>query len=97
MGPANVFAIAIGAERGKRAALIAVAGMTSATLVWFGVAALGLGAAVLAFPQVFHLIAYAGAGYVAWLGPGQREGRAWGRFARQGAVRPELACPTTPR
>lgn len=67
-GPANVFAIAIGAERGKRAALIAVAGMNSATLVWFAVAALGLGAAVLAFPQVFHLIAYAGAAYVAWLG-----------------------------
>ena len=67
-GPANVFAIAIGAERGKRAALIAVAGMNSATLVWFGVAALGLGAAALAFPQAFHLIAYAGAAYVAWLG-----------------------------
>ena len=67
-GPANVFAIAIGAERGRRAALTAVAGMNSATLVWFAVAALGLGAAVLAFPQVFHLIAYAGAAYVAWLG-----------------------------
>ena len=67
-GPANLFAIAIGAERGKRAALVAVAGMNSATLVWFGVAALGLGAAVLAFPRVFHLIAYAGAAYMAWLG-----------------------------
>src|SRR3990167_5278399 len=67
-GPANVFAIAIGAERGRWAALTAVAGMNCATLVWFAVAALGLGAAVLAFPQVFHLIAYAGAAYVAWLG-----------------------------
>ena len=67
-GPANVFAIALGAARGRRAALVAVVGMNCATLVWFGLAALGLGAAVLAFPQVFHLIAYAGAAYVAWLG-----------------------------
>ena len=67
-GPANVFAIATGAEKGKAAALIGVAGMNSASLVWFAAAALGLGALILAFPQVFHLIAYAGAAYVAWLG-----------------------------
>lgn len=67
-GPANVFAVATGAQRGKRAALAAVAGMNSATLVWFGAAALGLGALVAAFPQAFRLIAVAGAAYVAWLG-----------------------------
>lgn len=67
-GPANVFAIATGAEKGKAAALVGVAGMNTASLVWFAAAALGLGALILAFPQVFHLIAYAGAAYVAWLG-----------------------------
>ena len=67
-GPANLFAIATGAQRGKTAALVGVVGMNSATLVWFGAAALGLGALVLAFPQVFHLLAYAGAAYIAWLG-----------------------------
>ena len=67
-GPANLFAIATGAQRGKAAALIGVVGMNSATLVWFGAAALGLGALILAFPQVFHLLAYAGAAYIAWLG-----------------------------
>ncbi len=67
-GPANVFAIANGAHRGRAAALAAVAGMNAATLVWFGAAALGLGALVSAFPQAFHLIAVAGAVYVAWLG-----------------------------
>ena len=67
-GPANLFAIATGMERGKRAVLIAVAGMNVATLVWFGAAALGLGALVTAFPQAFRLIAVAGALYVAWLG-----------------------------
>jgi threonine/homoserine/homoserine lactone efflux protein len=42
--------------------------MNAATLVWFGAAALGLGALVVAFPQAFRLIALAGAAYVVWLG-----------------------------
>ena len=67
-GPANVFAIATGAERGRLAVAAAVTGMNCATLVWFGAAALGLGALVLAFPEAFHLVAYAGAAYVSWLG-----------------------------
>ena len=67
-GPANVFAIANGIQRGKTAALLAVIGMNIATLTWFGAAALGLGALVKAFPAVFKLIAIGGALYVAWLG-----------------------------
>ncbi len=67
-GPANVFAVATGVEKGRKAALAAVVGMNCATLVWFGAAALGLGALVTAFPQVFKLIAIGGAVYVAWLG-----------------------------
>lgn len=67
-GPANLFAIATGAQKGKGAALVGVAGMNSATLVWFAAAALGLGALILAAPQVFHILAYAGAAYIAWLG-----------------------------
>ena len=67
-GPANLFAIATGMERGRRAAALAVAGMNLATLVWFGAAALGLGALVTAFPEAFRWIAVAGALYVGWLG-----------------------------
>jgi threonine/homoserine/homoserine lactone efflux protein len=67
-GPANVFQVATGVERGKAAALQSVVGMNVATLVWFGAAALGLGALVAAFPQVFKLVAIGGALYVAWLG-----------------------------
>ena len=67
-GPANLFAIATGMRAGPRAALLGVAGMNLATLVWFGAAALGLGALVTAFPAQFHLIAIAGGLYVAWLG-----------------------------
>lgn len=67
-GPANLFSIANGAHRGKAGVLLGVVGMNAATLVWFGAAALGLGALVAAFPQVFRLISVAGALYVAWLG-----------------------------
>lgn len=67
-GPANLFAIATGIERGRRAVLIAVLGMNTATLVWFAAAALGLGALVAAFPQVFRVVAILGALYVGWLG-----------------------------
>lgn len=67
-GPANLFAIATGMRAGARAALLGVAGMNVATLVWFGAAALGLGALVTAFPAQFRFIAIAGGVYVAWLG-----------------------------
>jgi threonine/homoserine/homoserine lactone efflux protein len=67
-GPANLFAVATGMEKGRASALIGVVGMNAATLVWFGAAALGLGALVAAFPQIFRIIAVLGALYVAWLG-----------------------------
>ena len=67
-GPANLFAIATGMERGKRAALLGVLGMNAATLVWFACSALGLGALILTFPKAFHVLALAGAAYLVWLG-----------------------------
>ena len=67
-GPANLFSIANGMARRKRAVVVGVLGMSLATLVWFTAAALGLGALVLAFPGAFRLIAVGGAPYVAWLG-----------------------------
>lgn len=67
-GPANIFAVATGAQKGKAVALAGVIGMNSATLVWFAAAALGLGALVAAFPALFRIVAVAGGLYVAWLG-----------------------------
>jgi threonine/homoserine/homoserine lactone efflux protein len=55
-------------HRGRAAVIRGVAGMSCATLVWFIGAALGLSALIAAFPQVFHVLALAGAAYVAWLG-----------------------------
>ena len=67
-GPANLFSIANGVARGKAGAMLGVMGMNAATLVWFGAAALGLGALVTAFPEAFRIISIVGALYVAWLG-----------------------------
>lgn len=82
-GPANLFAVATGVAKGRAAALAGMVGMNTATLVWFGAAALGLGALVKAFPEAFRLIAIGGALYVAWLGL-----RAW-RGAFRTAQEPE--------
>ncbi len=67
-GPANVFAVATGMQKGRASALVGVMGMNAATLVWFSAAALGLGALVKAFPEAFRVLAVGGALYVAWLG-----------------------------
>lgn len=67
-GPANIFAVATGVSKGRAAAMAGIVGMNAATLVWFGAAALGLGALVLAFPAAVQAIAIAGALYLAWLG-----------------------------
>ncbi|MDI1280273.1 LysE family translocator [Brevundimonas sp.] len=67
-GPANLFSVANGVKRGPAGALAGVLGMNAATLVWFGAAALGLGALVTAFPAVFRIVSIGGALYVAWLG-----------------------------
>ena len=67
-GPANLFAIATGMQKGKGAALLGVVGMNSATLTWFVAAALGLATLVVAFPKAFHLLTLVGAAYLVWLG-----------------------------
>jgi threonine/homoserine/homoserine lactone efflux protein len=67
-GPANLFSVANGMQKGRRAVLEGVVGMNSATLVWFAAAALGLGALITAFPWLFKAMTLLGAAYVAWLG-----------------------------
>jgi threonine/homoserine/homoserine lactone efflux protein len=66
-GPSNLFAIANGMSRGKRAVLVGVAGMNTATLIWYAAAALGLGALALAFPQAVKVLIVIGALYLVWL------------------------------
>jgi threonine/homoserine/homoserine lactone efflux protein len=66
-GPSNLFAIANGMSRGRKAVLLGVAGMNTATLIWYVAAALGLGALALAFPQAVKALIVLGALYLVWL------------------------------
>ena len=66
-GPSNLFAIANGMSRGRKAVLLGVAGMNTATLIWYVAAALGLGALALAFPQAVKVLIVLGALYLVWL------------------------------
>jgi threonine/homoserine/homoserine lactone efflux protein len=66
-GPSNLFAIANGMSRGRKAVLLGVAGMNTATLIWYVAAALGLGALALAFPQAVKALIVLGAVYLIWL------------------------------
>ena len=66
-GPSNLFAIANGMSRGKKAVLLGVAGMNTATLIWYLAAALGLGALALAFPHAVKVLIVLGALYLVWL------------------------------
>ena len=66
-GPSNLFAIANGMSRGERAVIVGVAGMNTATLIWYVAAALGLGALALAFPQAVKTLIVVGAVYLVWL------------------------------
>ena len=81
-GPSNLFAIANGMSRGKRAVLLGVAGMNTATLIWYAAAALGLGALALAFPQAVKALIVLGAAYLVWLAYKAVRGG----FAKEGAL-----------
>ncbi len=81
-GPSNLFAVANGMSRGRRAVLLGVVGMNGATLLWYLAAALGLGALAKAYPQAVRVVVAAGALYLIWLAVGAlRAG-----FGRAGAI-----------
>ncbi|MCT1479098.1 LysE family translocator [Microbacterium sp. p3-SID336] len=66
-GPGNAFFAAIGASRGLRAAIPALAGYHVATFVITCSIGLGMGATVLRHPAVAKALAAIGAVYVLWL------------------------------
>ena len=66
-GPANVFQIALGAQRGPAAALASAVGMNLATLLWYGAAGLGLGVLAQRFPAIFPILTLIGVAYLVGL------------------------------
>ncbi|HEX8233623.1 MAG TPA: LysE family translocator [Caulobacteraceae bacterium] len=70
-GPAILFALAAGVAHGRKAVLLATAGMISGNLVWFAAAALGLAAVAKSHPGAFQWLRWLGVGYLLWLAVGK--------------------------
>jgi len=67
-GPNNLLSITIGAHHGLRPALLAAAGRLVAFALMIGVAAVGMGALLMASQMAFTVVKVLGAAYLIWLG-----------------------------
>jgi len=66
-GPDNIFVITTGIARGRKAAIITALGMVSGVSVHTCAAAAGISAIFYSSALAFHLVKYAGAGYLLFL------------------------------
>ena len=67
-GPTVTVIIANSLKHGSRAGLLNVLGTQIGVIIWLGIAALGLGAAIHVMGVWFDLLRYGGATYLVWLG-----------------------------
>ncbi len=67
-GPTVTVIIATSLRHGSRAGLMNVLGTQAGVLIWLGIAALGLGAALKVMGVWFDALRWAGAAYLIWLG-----------------------------
>src|SRR5262245_31219270 len=67
-GPAVLYVVVQGAERGRRVGLASVAGIHLGTLVHVAAATVGLSALIVASALAFSTVKYAGAAYLVYLG-----------------------------
>jgi threonine/homoserine/homoserine lactone efflux protein len=69
-GPAVMLVVSLGMTRGARAGVRAGLGILTANAVYFALSVTGIGALLLASWQVFFLVKWLGAAYLAWVGAG---------------------------
>jgi homoserine/homoserine lactone efflux protein len=67
-GPSMLFVMGQSVWRGGRSGALALAGIQFGYVWWWVLAALGLGTLAMTFPMALHLLAFAGACYLVWLG-----------------------------
>ncbi len=67
-GPTVTVIIANSLKHGSHAGLLNVLGTQIGVIIWLGIAALGLGAAIQVMGVWFDLLRYGGATYLVWLG-----------------------------
>jgi len=75
-GPAVLYIVGRSIEQGRRAGLISILGIHSATLVHIAAAAFGLSALLASSALAFAVVKYAGAAYLIWIGLAKLFGRA---------------------
>lgn len=66
-GPSLVLLVAVGTERGTRAAVLTSLGLALGTSTWVAVTAAGLGAVLGARPGLLDAVTVTGAAYLVWL------------------------------
>jgi homoserine/homoserine lactone efflux protein len=67
-GPSMLFVMGQAVWRSGRSGAAALAGVQFGYIWWWALAALGLGTLAATVPIAFHLLAFGGACYLAWLG-----------------------------
>ena len=67
-GPAVLYVVARSITQGRKAGIVSVCGIHTATLLHILAAALGLSVLVLSSALAFNIVKYAGAAYLVWLG-----------------------------
>ena len=67
-GPSMLFVLSQSARGGARSGMAALTGLQLGYVLWWLLAALGLGTLAQAFPLAFRALAVSGALYLAWLG-----------------------------
>lgn len=67
-GQSMLFVMGQAVWRGVRSGWAALLGMQVGYIVWWVVAALGLGTLAAAYPLAFRMLAFTGIAYLAWLG-----------------------------
>ena len=67
-GPNNLISMTLGARCGLRTAIIAAGGRIIAFTIMIAIAALGMGAVLMASELAFSMVKFLGAAYLVWLG-----------------------------
>jgi threonine/homoserine/homoserine lactone efflux protein len=67
-GPAVLYVVGRSIAQGRKAGIVSVCGIHTATLIHIMAAALGLSVLVLSSALAFNIVKYAGAAYLVWLG-----------------------------
>ena len=67
-GPAVLYVVGRSVSQGRRAGIVSVCGIHTATLIHILAAALGLSVLILSSALAFNVVKYAGAAYLVWLG-----------------------------